>query len=84
VVQNLNQMKGCLASGYPFVYGFSVYESFMSQQVAQSGHAPMPAPGEQQVGGHAVLAVGYDDASQWFIVRNSWGVNWGMQGLGCA
>lgn len=80
VVQNLNQMKGCLASGYPFVFGFSVYDSFMSQQVAQSGHAPLPAPGEQQVGGHAVLAVGYDDASQWFIVRNSWGVNWGMQG----
>lgn len=80
VVQNLNQMKGCLASNYPFVFGFSVYDSFTSQQVAETGHAPMPAPGEQQVGGHAVLAVGYDDASQWFIVRNSWGVKWGMQG----
>ncbi len=73
-------MKGCLASGYPFVFGFTVYESFESDQVAQTGHVPMPQAGEQVVGGHAVLAVGYDDSNQWFIVRNSWGPNWGMQG----
>ena len=73
-------MKGCLASGYPFVFGFTVYESFESQQVAHDGHALMPQPNEQVLGGHAVLAVGYDDSNQWFIVRNSWGVNWGMQG----
>ena len=80
VVQNLSQMKGCLADGYPFVYGFTVYDSFMTQAVAQSGHAPMPASGEVVQGGHAVLAVGYDDAQNWFIVRNSWGTGWGMQG----
>lgn len=80
LVHNLNQMKGCLASGYPFVFGFSVYESFESQQVAQTGTVPMPAPGEQQLGGHAVLAVGYDDTQQRFIVRNSWGFGWGMKG----
>ncbi len=73
-------MKGCLASGYPYVFGMTVYESFESQSVAQSGHAQMPAAGEQVVGGHAVLAVGYDDSQQWFIVRNSWGNGWGMQG----
>jgi C1A family cysteine protease len=80
VIRNLNQMKGCLASGYPFAFGFTVYESFESQQVAQTGNAPMPQPGEQVLGGHAVLAVGYDDANQWFIVRNSWGTAWGMKG----
>jgi C1A family cysteine protease len=80
VPQILNQMKGCLASGYPFVFGFSVYESFESTQVAQTGHAPVPHPGEKQIGGHAVLAVGYEDAHQWFIARNSWGTGWGMQG----
>ena len=80
VVRDLNQMKGCLASGYPFVFGFTVYESFESQQVAQDGHVPMPQSSEQELGGHAVLAVGYDDTNQWFIVRNSWGGNWGMQG----
>ena len=76
----LNQMKGCMASGYPFVFGFSVYESFESQAVARTGVVPMPAPSETLLGGHAVLAVGYDDATQRFIVRNSWGPKWGMRG----
>jgi C1A family cysteine protease len=80
IVQDLNQMKGCLASGFPFVFGFSVYESFESPAVASSGHAPMPAPGERMIGGHAVMAVGYDDSSSWFLVRNSWGETWGMKG----
>jgi C1A family cysteine protease len=80
VTQVLNQMKGCLASGYPFVFGFTVYESFESPQVASTGVAPMPASGEKVLGGHAVVAVGYEDSSQCFIVRNSWGPGWGMAG----
>ena len=80
LVQDLNQMKGCLASGYPFVFGFTVYESFETAAVARSGHAPMPGSGERVIGGHAVMAVGYDDASQWFLVRNSWGTGWGLAG----
>ncbi|QUQ69684.1 C1 family peptidase [Kutzneria sp. CA-103260] len=80
VVTTLDQLRGCLAAGYPFVFGFSVYESFESQQVADSGVVPMPGPSEQLLGGHAVLAVGYDDASQRFLVRNSWGTSWGQQG----
>jgi C1A family cysteine protease len=81
VVQDLGQMKACLAAGYPFVFGFSVYSSFESQQVAQTGVVPMPnLQKEQLLGGHAVLAVGYDDSQQRFIVRNSWGPGWGMGG----
>jgi C1A family cysteine protease len=80
VIQTLNQMKGCLASGYPFVFGFSVYESFEGPRVAKTGVAPMPASSEKQLGGHAVIAVGYDDKQQRFIVRNSWGKGWGMGG----
>lgn len=80
MVQSLNQLKGCLASGYPFVFGFTVYESFESQQVAQTGIVPMPSSTEKLMGGHCVVAVGYDDAKQCFIIRNSWGANWGMQG----
>ncbi len=80
LVANPTQFKGCLASGYPFVFGFTVYESFETQQVASTGHAPMPATGEKVLGGHAVMAVGYDDSSQWFIVRNSWATTWGMAG----
>jgi C1A family cysteine protease len=76
----LNTLKGCLAGGYPFVFGFTVYESFESPQVAKTGILAMPGPQEKVVGGHAVVAVGYDDATQQFIVRNSWGTSWGLQG----
>ena len=80
VPQMLSQMKGCLASGYPFVFGFSVYQSFESPEVASTGVANLPAPSEELLGGHAVLAVGYDDKEQRFLVRNSWGTSWGMSG----
>lgn len=73
-------MKACLASGYPFAFGFTVYENFESDAVAATGVVPMPGTSEQVLGGHAVLAVGYDDAQQRFIVRNSWGSAWGMGG----
>ena len=76
----LNQLKGCLASGYPFVFGFTVYESFESQTVARTGVMPMPGPKEKVLGGHAVLAVGYVESQQRFIVRNSWGTDWGKKG----
>ncbi|MFQ4147463.1 C1 family peptidase [Arthrobacter sp. LAPM80] len=80
VSQSLDQMKGCLASGYPIVFGFTVYDSFESATVASSGVVPMPASGESVLGGHCVMAVGYDDASQRFTIRNSWGEGWGMAG----
>ena len=80
VVQTLDQIKGCLASGLPIVLGISVYESFESQQVATSGMVPMPPISEKLLGGHAIRAVGYNDAEQRFVMRNSWGTSWGMQG----
>jgi C1A family cysteine protease len=80
IVQNLDQFKGCLAAGFPFVLGFTVYSSFVTPEVAKSGDAPLPGPGEQALGGHAVLAAGYDDATSRFLVRNSWGPGWGQGG----
>lgn len=77
---SVDDLKQCLVDRFPFVLGFTVYESFMSGDVAQSGIMPVPQPGEQVEGGHAVLAVGYDDYEQAFIVRNSWGKNWGLGG----
>lgn len=79
-LQTVNEMRACLADGYPFVFGFSVYESFESNAVANTGVAPVPKPKEKMLGGHAVLAVGYDDAKKTFLVRNSWGTGWGMKG----
>jgi C1A family cysteine protease len=79
-ILTLDQMKSCLAEGFPFVFGFMVYESFETQQVADSGIVKMPEKNERALGGHAVCAVGYDDADKRFIVRNSWGTDWGMKG----
>jgi C1A family cysteine protease len=76
----LTQMKGCLASGFPFVIGFTVYESFESDEVAKTGRMPMPAPREHVLGGHAVMVVGYDDKVERFRMRNSWGTSWGLKG----
>ncbi len=70
----------CLASGFPFVFGFTVYESFESPKVAETGIVGLPGGGERVVGGHAVVAVGYDQAEGRFLVRNSWGSRWGMEG----
>ncbi len=80
LIQELNTLKGCLASGFPFVFGFTCYESFQSQAVRESGILPMPRSGEKVVGGHAVLCVGYDDRSREFLVRNSYGDKWGQKG----
>ena len=76
----LDELKSCLASGYGFVFGFAVYESFETQYVANTGQVSLPQLGERFLGGHAVYCLGYDDSIQKFICRNSWGTNWGDKG----
>ncbi len=75
-------LRSVLAVGRPFVFGFTVYESFESDAVAANGIVPLPAPGEQILGGHAVLACGYKMISGHlhFEVRNSWSASWGDAG----
>ena len=79
-VANLDSMLQQLAQGVPVIFGFTVYESFESAEVAKTGVVPMPGPSERLLGGHAVLAVGYDDGEQRVLTRNSWGKSWGMGG----
>lgn len=69
----LAQMKTCLAEGFPFVFGITVFNSMWDNNGNPVVHLPMPQRTESSVGGHAVLCVGYDDTTQEFIVRNSWG-----------
>jgi C1A family cysteine protease len=78
--RNLDMLKNVIASGYPFVFGFSVYESFESEKVKDTGVVPMPSDDERLLGGHAVLGIGYSDKVRRFIVRNSWGSEWGGHG----
>lgn len=72
-LNTLDEMKHCLAAGFPFVFGFTVYDSFMDDSCMKRGRADMPKPGDKAQGGHAVCCVGYTDTSKRFIIRNSWG-----------
>ena len=80
IKQELHQFKACIKSGFPFVFGFSVYESFESSEVSSTGIMPIPQKNEKLLGGHAVAAVGFDDSKKAMIIRNSWGENWGDKG----
>ncbi len=81
-IPSLGDLLSCLADPTPWVVpvGFRVYESFMTQQVAETGIMPMPKPGEQQEGGHEVLCLGYNMANHMALMQNSWGERWGQRG----
>ena len=78
----LEAWKQALASGLPVVFGCLLYESF-DECNQNGGVVPMPAPNEmsrESHGGHSMCAVGYSDREKVFIVRNSWGEDWGDGG----
>jgi C1A family cysteine protease len=79
-IWDLDSLKVALAEKNPVVCGIKVYQSFESNDVAKTGIIPMPKQSEQFLGGHAVLAVGYNDKKQLIILRNSWGTEWGDKG----
>ena len=89
----LQAIKSNLAAGLPSMFGFSVFSSI--SQAGENGQIPYPMPGEKILGGHAVMAVGYDDKIEIantnpdgptrkgaFLIRNSWGPAWGLEGYG--
>jgi C1A family cysteine protease len=81
VTQQAQYIKAAVVAKHPVAFGFVVYPGFESAEVARTGVVPMPNPArEDPIGGHAVAVVGYDDVKRWFIVRNSWGPNWGDKG----
>jgi C1A family cysteine protease len=83
VDQNLTSIKKTLASGSPIVIGILVYSSFDNQNALKYGVIPMPnTKKEKQLGGHALLLIGYHDESKTFKFQNSWGTTWGDKGFG--
>ncbi|HEX5169360.1 MAG TPA: C1 family peptidase [Cyclobacteriaceae bacterium] len=88
----LNRIKAWIAAGVPAMFGFTCYSSLNQANV--NGKIPYPSPGETVIGGHAVVAAGYDDqllitnrnnnktTKGAFLIRNSWGTNWGNNGYG--
>src|SRR6185437_8358062 len=81
VPRNLDSMKAVLSNRQTIAFGFSVYQSFESDEVAKTGIVPMPTRGEKALGGHEVLLVGYlKDEPNYGLVRNSWGADWAIKG----
>ncbi len=70
----LLELKNCIAQGRPFVFGFTVFASFMSNGWKDT--MPYPKNNEKNLGGHCVIAVGYDDNRKAFRIKNSWGSDW--------
>lgn len=77
--QDVDVLKTSLARGVPVLFGFDVKSSFESKKVEETG-LYTPIESSPTIGGHYVLIVGYDDKKGNFIVRNSWGPDWGMAG----
>ena len=81
IKQDITSMKTALANGFPIVVGIQVYASFESDEVAKTGMVPLPdVNNEEALGGHAILVSGYDDKKRVWIMRNSWGADWGDKG----
>lgn len=81
VPQDLTALKQVLVSGAGIVFGFNVYESFeQGNWDSTTGMMPIPKKNENILGGHSTILVGYADSKQAFLVQNSWGTEWGLQG----
>ena len=77
--QDVHSLQSCLVHDYPFVFGIQVFESWFNNEVVPTT-IPMPTQNDINVGGHAIIAVGYDSPKQVFKFRNSWGPNVGENG----
>ena len=80
----ITSLKQNLAAGIPAMFGTTVYESFpgLGARDDHSGVIPFPMRRDRTKGGHAMVIVGHDDSKQSFLIRNSWGADWGLKGYG--
>ena len=89
-INGIQDMKSALVNNGPFVIGVVVFDSWFQPVVKETGEIPLPTPEEinklredpSAFGGHAICIIGYDDQTQHFKFKNSWGKNWGSNGYG--
>lgn len=83
----ITAIKTFLAQGNLVAFSIPVYRSWLqSGETVRSGRITMPLPGESEISGHAMTIVGYQDQQEYpgggyFIIRNSWGEQWGYQNI---
>ena len=78
----INNIKSCIRNQKPVLIAIALYDSFVSKETGKTGKILMPnMTTEKSVGGHELCLIGYDDTKQQFIVRNSWGTQWGDKGF---
>jgi C1A family cysteine protease len=80
IPNRLDYLKSALMDGYPIVFGLSIFESFCYENTWKTGNVPIPKPDEKSMGGHCVAAYGWVDEIQSFLMMNSWGTQYGIQG----
>lgn len=92
----LFEIQSVIAAGFPCIFGFTLYSSVHRQENTRHGYMPAPDPNkDKRIGGHAAMAVGYDDFMivprsdrrqaphrGALLIRNSWGTEWGQGGYG--
>lgn len=81
-LQTLDEICDALFRGFPVAFGFVCVESIFNPSVTKTGYIPLPKKSEQVIGGHAVVAVGYDRTKRLIYFRNSWSSEWGDKGYG--
>jgi C1A family cysteine protease len=81
--RTLESVKAFVAAGFAVAFGFTACNS-----LSREADVPLPSSFDAVRGGHAVAAVGYDDARRVrsakgaLLIRNSWGASWGEAGYG--
>lgn len=79
VKKDLHHIKSAVAEGYPVAVSLKIYNSFQPRR----GFVRIPSENEiqhEQSGNHAMVICGYNDETHFFVVRNSWGREFGDKG----
>lgn len=82
ITQDITHIKYAIQSGFPVVFGLSVFESIEQKSVIKFGIIPFPLNGSKKIGNHCAICCGWDDSRRLFTIMNSWGTNWGDNGYG--
>ena len=79
VLVNLHDIKSAVCEGYPVAVSFKIFDSFHPCK----GFIRIPTESEilnEKSGNHVMVICGYDDENHFFVVRNSWGYDFGDKG----